>query len=173
MYKIAIIGPESTGKSEMAKQLAAHFNCLWVPEYAREYCENLNRECTLEDELNMFYGQLERENGKEKEAHEKQHTYLFCDTTIVTVKVWCEHVFGFCPDVVEQEYQNRVYDFYLLMKDDLPWQDDPLRNFPKERAYFMNWYVRLMEKKGANYVIVEGLGEDRFTNALLALENRK
>jgi nicotinamide riboside kinase len=62
MLKIAIIGPESTGKSEMAAYLAKHFNCLWVPEYAREYCANLDRECTIEDEINMFHGQLALEH---------------------------------------------------------------------------------------------------------------
>jgi NadR type nicotinamide-nucleotide adenylyltransferase len=166
MLKIAIIGPESTGKSEMAKLLAEHFGCLWVPEYAREYCASLNRECTLEDELNMFHGQLALENKIEQQARENNHPFLFCDTTIITVKVWCEHVFGFCPPEVEQEYQTRVYDLYLLMKDDLPWQDDPLRNFPNERAYFMDLYVRLMVEKAAKYVIIDGLGKVRFENAI-------
>ncbi len=166
MLKIAIVGPESTGKSEMAAYLAQQYNCLWVPEYAREYCSTLDRECTLEDELNIFRGQLALENKIEKQALSNKHPYLFCDTTIVTVKVWCEHVFGFCPDEVEHEYQTRQYDFYLLMKDDLPWQDDPLRNFPNERAYFMEWYIKLMEEKGAKYKIIEGLGDARFENAL-------
>lgn len=169
MLKIAIIGPESTGKSEMAKKLAAHFGCLWVPEFAREYCANLNRECTVDDELNMFNGQLALENKIEKQALENNHPYLFCDTTIITVKVWCEHVFGFCPPEVEQEYNTRKYDLYLLMKDDLPWQDDPLRNFPNERNYFMQWYLRLMEEKGANFSVVEGLDEVRFENAVRLL----
>lgn len=166
MLKIAIIGPESTGKSEMAKQLAEHFECLWVPEYAREYCANLNRECTLDDELNMFHGQLALESKIEQHARKNNHAFLFCDTTIITVKVWCEHVFGFCPEQVEREYQERKYDLYLLMKDDLPWQDDPLRNFPNERAYFMDLYVKLMEEKGAKYVIVDGIGSDRVENAI-------
>lgn len=167
MLKIAIIGPESTGKSEMAAYLAKHFNCLWVPEYAREYCANLDRECTIEDELNMFHGQLALEHKIEQESLEKNHPYLFCDTTIITVKVWCEHVFGFCPPEVEQEYQTRHYDLYLVMKDDLPWQDDPLRNFPNERAYFMEWYTRLMEEKGAKFAIVDGIGNSRFEKAIL------
>ena len=138
MLKIAIIGPESTGKSEMSAYLAEYFNCLWVPEYAREYCANLDRDCTIEDELNMFHGQLALENNISENAIQQNHPYLICDTTIITVKVWCEHVFGYCPTEVDQEYQTRHYDFYLLMKDDLPWQDDPLRNFPNEREYFMN-----------------------------------
>jgi nicotinamide riboside kinase len=55
------------------------------------------------------------------------------------------------------------------MKDDLPWQDDPLRNFPGERAYFMEWYTRLMEEKGAKYEIVDGIGNSRFEKAVKEL----
>lgn len=165
MLKVAIIGPESTGKSEMAKYLASYFNCLWVPEYAREYCAELNRDCTIEDELNIFRGQLALESKLETEAIKNNHQYLFCDTTIVTVKVWCEHVFDYCPPEVEKEYQLREYDLYLLMCDDLPWKDDPLRNFPNERSYFMQLYIRLMEEKGSKYHIIKGLGEQRFMNA--------
>jgi len=171
MLKIAIIGPESTGKSEMSAYLAEHFNCLWVPEYAREYCANLDRDCTIEDELNMFHGQIALEKKKSEEALHQNHPFLFCDTTIITVKVWCEHVFGYCPAEVEQEYQTRNYDFYLLMKDDLPWQDDPLRNFPDKRDYFMNWYAKLMEEKSTNYAIIEGIGDIRFQNAVDIIKN--
>lgn len=170
MFKVAIIGPESTGKSEMAKFLAEQFNCLWVPEYAREYCSKLDRDCTLEDEIEIFHGQLALENKIEQEAIINKHPILFCDTTIVTVKVWCEHVFGFCPDIVEKEYQNKKYDLYLLMKDDLPWQDDPLRNFPNERAYFMEWYIRLMEEKKAKYFIVDGIGIERVEKAIKCIQ---
>ncbi len=170
MLKVAIIGPESTGKSEMAAYLAKHYHCLWVPEYAREYCSTLDRECTIDDELAIFDGQLVLEKRMEEQAKSLQHNLLICDTTIITVKVWCEHVFGFCPERVQEEYDQRAYDVYLLMKDDLPWQDDPLRNFPNERAYFMSLYTRLMEEKGAKYHVVDGVGETRFQNAVRALE---
>ena len=42
LIKVAIVGPESSGKTFLAEKLAAHYNCLWVPEYAREYLERLN-----------------------------------------------------------------------------------------------------------------------------------
>ena len=38
IIKIAIVGPESTGKSTISKGLAQHYQTLWVPEYARYYC---------------------------------------------------------------------------------------------------------------------------------------
>lgn len=167
--KIAIIGPESTGKSAMAEYLANQFRTLWVPEYAREYCSRLNCECTLEDELAMFYGQLRSEEEALSAVTGSLVPLLFCDTTIITVKIWCEHVFGSCPAEVQQEYERRHYDLYLLMNNDLPWEDDPLRNFPNERNYFFDWYERLMIGKNANYRIISGINDERRANALNAI----
>ncbi|SMO55498.1 AAA family ATPase [Solitalea koreensis] len=161
ILKIAIIGPESTGKSTMAKHLANHYNTIWVPEYAREYCEGLDRECTLQDELNMFYGQL----ALEEKLIPKANQLLICDVTILNVKVWCDEVFGGTPDFVTEEIKNRHYDFYLLMNIDTEWEPDPQRNFPDKRQYFFDLYERELNALNANYEIISGLGETRFRNA--------
>ncbi len=166
MYKIAVIGPESTGKSNLSEHLANHYNCLWVPEFAREYCANLNRDCDMQDELNIFYGQLNSERAIFKESLKANHKLLICDTTIVTVKVWTEHVFKNTPDVVNREFNHRHYDLYLLTNNDLPWEDDPLRNFPNQREYFYEWYLRLLKENNLNFRIVSGVNKERFQNAI-------
>ncbi len=61
--KIAIVGPESTGKSTISQLLAKYYKVSWVPEYARYYCENLKQPYTLQDEVNMYYGQLALEDA--------------------------------------------------------------------------------------------------------------
>ncbi len=171
ILKIAIVGPESTGKSSMANYLANKFETIWVKEFAREYCENLKKDCTLEDEMNMFHGQLKLENSALLQIQKSKFSnLLFCDTTIITVKIWCEHVFGFCPEIVQQEFSNRKYDLYLLMKDDIPWVDDPLRNFPNERHYFFNRYEYLLNELNANYRIISGEGLIREENAKKEVE---
>jgi NadR type nicotinamide-nucleotide adenylyltransferase len=163
LLKVAIVGPESTGKSSIAESLARHFDTIAVPEYSREYCKGLDRNYTLQDELNMFYGQLALERSVLPLA---QNQLVFCDTTILTVKVWCDHLFGFTPDVVIKGIQNVPYDLYLLMDIDLPWQDDPLRDFPDLREHFMKIWVGELEALNANYVIINGLGEKRLANAI-------
>lgn len=166
MYKIAVIGPESTGKSNLSEYLANHYNCLWVPEFAREYCANLDSDCDMQDELNIFYGQLYSERAVFKESLKANHKLLICDTTIVTVKVWTEHVFKNTPDVVDREFNHRHYDLYLLTNNDLPWEDDPLRNFPNQREYFYEWYLRLLKENNLNFRIVSGVYKERFQNAI-------
>ena len=41
MYKVGIIGPESTGKSTLSAYLANRYNGVLIPEYAREYVVRL------------------------------------------------------------------------------------------------------------------------------------
>lgn len=166
MYKIAVIGPESTGKSKLSEYLANHYNCFWVQEYAREYCAKLDRECDMQDELNIFYGQLKSERDTFKDSLKANHSLLICDTTIVTVKIWTEHVFNECPTEVEKEFHQRHYDLYLLTNNDLPWEDDPLRNFPNEREYFYDWYLKLLQENNLNFRIVSGVNEERYQNAI-------
>lgn len=165
--KIAIVGPESTGKSTITTKLASHFNTIGVPEFAREYCKDLNRTYTLEDEINIFYGQLSLE---EKLSADAQHNLLFCDTMVLTVKIWCDHLFGFTPDSIIEDLKDTAYDLYLLMDIDLPWQDDELRDFPKLRAHFMDIWHKELKEIDANYVVISGLGKKRNENAINAVQ---
>lgn len=166
ILKVAIIGPESTGKSTLAAALAKHYHTIWVQEYAREYCSKLTTECTLQDEINMFYGQLALE---EQELAQKP-SLLICDTTILTVKVWCEHVFGSCPDFIKEEIATRAYDFYVLLDIDMPWEPDPLRDFPHLRAHFLTIYREELKLLAKPFTFISGLGEQRLNNAVAAID---
>ena len=161
VIKIAIVGPESTGKSTLAAFLAVQFQTIWVKEYARAYCEKLNRPCTIEDELAIFNGQIEAENHAIELLNELNNSILICDTTILNVKVWCEYVFGYSPEEVDDACDTRAYDLYFLMKDDIPWEDDPLRNFPNERGYFFEVYQKELINRNLNYQIIDGDFEQR------------
>ena len=165
--KIAIVGPESTGKSTMSQLLASHYRVSWVPEYARYYCENLTGPYTLQDEVNMYYGQLALEDAI---LTVSEKDFIICDTTFVTVKIWSDEMLGETPQLVLDALPARPYDFYLLMDIDLPWQDDPLRDFPDKRAYFMGVWHNELNALNARYQVIGGLGDERFENALKAVD---
>lgn len=159
LQKVAVVGPESTGKSTTTQWLANSFNTLWVPEYARYYCETLQREYTLQDELNMFFGQIALEDSILSIS--KDRKFIFCDTTFITIKIWSDYLFGFTPKPVVDELSIRTYDFYLLMDIDMPWEDDPLRDFPDKREYFFNVWKQELNKLNANYTVISGMGAER------------
>jgi NadR type nicotinamide-nucleotide adenylyltransferase len=165
--KIAVVGPESTGKSTITQQLARHYQTAWVPEYARYYCAALTADCTLQDEINMFHGQIALEESVLANA---EKGFIFCDTTFLTVKIWSDQMLGQTPQMVLDALPKRPYDLYLLMDIDLPWQEDPLRDFPHLREHFMGIWHHELRALGANYVVVNGL-ENRFKNAVKAVED--
>ncbi|WP_245893248.1 AAA family ATPase [Parapedobacter indicus] len=165
MVKIAVVGPESTGKSTLAEALARHYGTVCVPEYAREYCRDLKGNYSLQDELNMFYGQLALERSLIPLA---QNNLLICDTMFLTIKVWCDYLFGDTPSVVTDKLKSAHYDLYLLMDIDLPWVDDPLRDFPHLREHFMQVWHDELRAISARYKVISGLGKDRLENAIAA-----
>jgi NadR type nicotinamide-nucleotide adenylyltransferase len=166
LIKIAVVGPESTGKSTMSAYLAEHYHTVWVPEYAREYCEKLTEPCTWQDEINMFYGQL----ALEEEYLPKAEKLLICDTTFITVKIWSDYTFGLSPQEVLDELPKHPYDLYLLLSIDLPWEEDPLRDFPHMREHFMEVWYRELQALQANYALIKGEGQERYDNAVKAID---
>jgi NadR type nicotinamide-nucleotide adenylyltransferase len=166
IQKIAVVGPESTGKSTMSAYLAAHFDTIWVPEYARSYCEKLTEPPTWQDEINMFYGQL----ALEEEFLPKANKILICDTTFITVKIWSDYIFGRSPQEVLDELPKHPYDLYLLLSIDLPWEEDPLRDFPHMREHFMEVWHKELKALNANYVLISGTGQERYDSAVVVVD---
>ncbi|SFH13958.1 AAA family ATPase [Pedobacter insulae] len=164
--KIAIVGPESTGKSTISKALAKHYQVPWVPEYARYYCAALTADCTLQDEINMFHGQVALE---ESVLAITESDFIICDTTFLTVKIWSDEMLGETPQIVTDALQAKPYDFYVLLDIDLPWMEDPLRDFPHMREHFMSVWHKELKFLNANYVVVGGLN-DRLQNVIEAID---
>lgn len=162
MLKVAITGPESTGKSTLSQQLAAHYNTVWVPEYARTYIETLDRAYTLQDLEQIAKGQLALEARIKEEANR----ILFADTDLLVIKIWSEHAFGKCPDWVLQKLKQQDYNLYLLMGVDLPWEPDPQREHPHLRQYFYDWYKRELEALQVPYLEISGQHETRLEKAI-------
>jgi len=162
LIRIAITGPESTGKSSLAEQLAGYFKTEFVPEYARQYINNLHRPYVYEDILEIAKGQLKNENR----ICENAGKMVFCDTDLIVTKIWSEHAFKKCDPWIIQNIETHPYDLYLLMNIDLPWEYDPQREHPDMRDYFFNLYRSELSFRKLPFKIISGTGETRLTNAI-------
>lgn len=152
--KIAVIGPESTGKSTICEALAAELQTVWVKEYAREYLELLPYEYTQADLLAIAKGQMKEEDTLLPTAN----NYLICDTELNVIKVWSEHKYGSCDTQILDEIAVRRYDLYLLTDVDMPWQFDPLREHAEDhmRRYFFNVYKDIVLNSETPWVQISG-----------------
>ncbi len=165
LKKVIITGPESTGKSTLASNLAASFHTNWVPEYAREYLDRIKRPYDKNDLLNIIEGQLLRERTME----EKTENLLFYDTSLLVLKIWYKHKYGGLPSLLKKSLKNFSADLFLLPDIDLPWKFDPQREHPHQRKHFFDIYKRELENMGARYVIISGTGAARLSKAVEAV----
>ena len=122
--KVGIIGPESTGKSTLAKYLAKRYKGVYVPEYARTYVEQKGtKEISYEELCEIAHHQIE-----EMETMSRQPSAIsFFDTELIVTKVWFEYAFGQVPEWLEVNIHRYPMDVYLLTYPDLPWVPDPAR----------------------------------------------
>jgi NadR type nicotinamide-nucleotide adenylyltransferase len=167
LKKIVVIGPESTGKSTLCEALAAHYRTDWVREYAREYLQEHGMGYGYETLSVIAGGQLALEDAGAR----KEDGILFIDTDLYVIKVWSEYVFGRCETWILEEIARRKYDAYLLCNTDLPWADDPLREYPdpgiRERLYHI--YRDLLINQSVPWAVVGGAADQRLRNAIDAV----
>jgi len=174
LLKVAITGPESTGKSLMAQQLADHFISVWVPEYARLHLLKLDRPYNYDDVLEIAQKQVATEKVFESLAKK----VLFSDTELLVTKIWCEDKYSKCHPWILKKLKKQHYDLYLLMDIDLPWEYDPMREDESRRKFLFDWYQKELIKYKCNYRIISGSDELRLNNAIreveeLLLKNQK
>lgn len=166
--RIVIIGPESTGKSTLCAALSKKTGEPWVPEYARQYIEELERPYRFEDLLEIAKGQVRLEDKMANKASK----LLFCDTDLHVIKIWSDHKYGHTHPWIEEEISRRKYDLYLLKDIDLPWEADPQREYPDPamRKFFYNWLERLLKNTGVPVIKISGHWEERIQKAYHAIQ---
>ncbi|HEY9488570.1 MAG TPA: ATP-binding protein [Chryseosolibacter sp.] len=155
--KVAIIGPECTGKSDLSKYLAGEFNTVWVEEYARRYIRDLARPYGPDDLPIIAKGQLSLEDSMVPRANR----VIFCDTDLYVVKVWSTFKYGFCDPKILDAIASRRYDLYLLTYIDIPWISDPQREHPDQREELYSIYLEEMKNQPVPYVEIKGEREAR------------
>ena len=162
MMKIVLTGPESTGKSTLAKQLANHFKTAMVPEYARLFIDELDRPYVESDLLEIAKKQLELENRQMPEAV----NLLICDTDLVTIKIWSEYKYQRCDSQILEWIDRQRYDHYLLCGIDLEWQFDPQRENPNDREALYGIYKKELAFYKKAFTEITGDTHQRFQQAV-------
>jgi NadR type nicotinamide-nucleotide adenylyltransferase len=180
IQKIVVLGPESTGKSTLCAALAAHYQTIWTPEYARTYLSEHGTKYSYDDLLTIAKGQIENEEktiellGQNIEDNKSQVTNnkLIIDTDMYVMKVWCEYVFNNCHHYILEQINQRNYDLYLLCDIDLPWTADEMREYPnaEPRLELFTIYKELLINQNTPWGIVSGLGAQRTTSAIELIE---
>ncbi|MDT0556428.1 ATP-binding protein [Patiriisocius hiemis] len=169
--KIVLFGPESTGKTTLARELSMHFNSSWVPEYMREYLQEKwdtsKKVCEIDDLLPIAKGQIEAEN----KASIQEKKVLFCDTNLLELKVYSEYYYnGFCPEAIKNAALTNRYDFYFLTDIDVPWVKDDLRDRPNDRSTLFSIFEKELIQNKLPYQLLTGTKKNRLQTAITKVE---
>lgn len=167
---ITIVGPESSGKTTLAEQLAGALGSRWVPEYARVYLENLDRPYVFEDLREIAMGQLagiqsavgslqstvgspqwairsgHSADGLDELIHQLEamnREIIIVDSGLLSIRMWAKIKYGKTVDVVEEAMSQDLTSLYILKRPVREWVPDVLREAPMliDRAWIYNQYL--------------------------------
>ncbi len=160
--KVCLFGPESSGKSTLSQKLSEYYNAPFVPEYARDYLQNLweqeQKICRPMDLLPIAAGQISLENSFAKTTK----NLLICDTDLLTTKVYSEAYYhGWSPELLTKYALKNTYDLYLLTYIDTPWEADDLRDRPERRQEMFDYFKKALLDTDRPYIELKGSVEER------------
>ena len=171
IIKIALFGPESTGKTTLAIQLAEHFKTAWVPEFARDYLQEkwdkTAQICNIDDMLPIAIGQTKLENDRLSIANK----YLFCDTNLMVTKVFSEVYYDYCDPLLDKAAREHEYDLFFLTDIDVPWEKDDLRDKPEGRAAIFSVFKQTLIDSNKPFITLSGDKNLRFKKAISILND--
>ena len=169
--RICIIGPECTGKTTLAQQLATHLNAAWVPEAARVYAERVRRELTAADVEPIAREHIATADAAMYRAMHRGASHLVLDTDLASTMVYARHYYGTCPPWIVDTARVRRASVYLLCDVDLPWTADGVRDRPSNREAMRETFRKTLEEIGASIVDVAGVDVARIEAAIAALRD--
>ena len=164
-WLVSTVGPESTGKTFLARQLAREHRGVWLPEYAREYLTDTHY---TEDDVHLV---AREQLSREIDFVFAKPAFGVLDTDGVVLRIWFAERFGHVPAYIDHHLRHQVDRHYLLMYPDLPWESDPQRESRLDRTRLFHAYENVLSELGFQYSIVKGQGHARTECALERLRS--
>lgn len=165
-FVVVVTGSECTGKSTVARELAAHFHAPCSDEFVREYLDQKGSPLEASDVEPIALGQIAGEDA----AVACSGGIVVKDTDLLSTVVYARHYYGKCPAWVDDAALERAGDLYLLLRPDLPWLADGQRDRPHAREEMHALFREALVNAGARFVEMGGMGSSRVRNAVRQVE---
>ena len=166
--KIVVLGPESTGKTTLVKQLATHYNAVFVPEYSRIHAEAKQKKgekLTAEDVLPIAKGQLRLE------CKASGNPLIFCDTDLLSTITFARIYYPeFKSETLKKYTEKNMADLYFLTYIDTPWKADGIRDLPHKREEAFFEFQQTLKNYNQPHILLKGSREERFQKAIVEID---
>jgi nicotinamide riboside kinase len=150
--KIAFTGPESCGKSTMAKWCSLEFNLPLSEEFAREY---------LTDKAHYERHDLDEITIGQLADWKLMGNHFVADTEMTVMKIWSEFRYLHVSTVILEACETQKFDHYFLCAPDIPWEPDPMRENPSNRQELFELYEMELIKMNRPFTVLKGSLNDR------------
>jgi len=157
MIKIALTGPECSGKTTLAIELGRRLDINFIPEFARHYLNTLDRPYNKADLDVIAKKQVQGISLIGRTASK----YMVVDTEMLVLKIWSQEKFNEVSDYIQRLYAEQDFDLIVLCKPDIPFEEDLQRENPNDRDRLYDIYLSELEQSGKQFIIVEGSLKDR------------
>ncbi len=164
MIRIAVTGPESSGKTTLCESLATHFEVEYIPEFARTYLEKTKGKYTQVDLDEIAKGQL-------KAVNSSKNNVLISDTDFSVLEVWSLYKYGNVSPLITALVSENTFDLHILCTPDIPWEEDPLRENPTTRDLLFEHYKESLEKYAKHFILVSGGHSNRLKKCIQIIEH--
>ncbi len=159
MIRIAITGPESSGKTTLCQSLSEHFNVDFIPEFARTYLEITDGKYKQPDLDEIAKGQLESITSSQSKIN-------VCDSDFSVLEIWSAYKYGNVSDYIRELVKKDLFDLHILCTPDIPWEEDALRENPDTRDHLFELYKESLNRHNKNFIIVSGEHKNRIKKSL-------
>jgi HTH-type transcriptional regulator, transcriptional repressor of NAD biosynthesis genes len=166
--RLGLMGGESSGKTTLARALAAQLQTLWVPEYGRQRWEELRQTLSVEQLVDVAQQQVAWEDQHAAQGRVQTSGWLICDTTPLTTLQYCLHDHGSAPNTL-QALARRPYDLVVVCEPDFDFVQDGCRRDDSFRLEQHQWTLARLGELGQEFITVTGPREDRVQQVLKAL----
>ena len=167
MIRVVVTGSECSGKTTLARALAAHYEAVWVPEFARQFVIDKGAAPEYEDVEAIARGQIDLEDERVDDASR----LLIKDTDLLSTLLYSRHYYGDCPQWIEGALEKRAADLYLLADIDIPWVPDGEQRDRGERREEMHELFRCaLDDRRLTFAEIRGSRGERLKGAVSCID---
>ena len=164
--RIAVIGPECSGKSTLCAAIKEATGCFVVDEFAREYlAQRKGRVYDHKDLVRIAHVQAKKNATATGEI-------IICDTEVTTVAIWAQEKLGGIPPRILELEREQVFDHYILCIPEMPWEADGLRENEKDRDKLLEAYKARLTMLGRDFTLVSGTPDQRLELAIGLIKSK-
>ncbi|HTK60321.1 MAG TPA: ATP-binding protein, partial [Candidatus Baltobacteraceae bacterium] len=165
-----VLGAESTGTTTLARALAERYGTVWAPEYGRHYAEGKYASPDRVWRTDEFVHIAETQHASVERLARSADRVVFSDTDALATAIWHERYVGSRAPAVEAFAAAHRPDLYLLTGDEIPFEQDGLRDGEHLRHWMHGRFEEVLAAQPVPYLVLRGGREERVREAVRAVD---